>query len=153
MSIAGRLTSALRTWTRWFAFLFVIALIAISCSKPGSTFSPEQVKRLGEPFPEASQLLFGGELEIKGYDHGVIVKARNGEEALILLKEDNPRLPPYGAIGEVYAKQGGAEVFGEAIEGEFSIFEDKYRLHIFTHSVMACRGGTETALFKYCFKD
>lgn len=109
---------------------------------------------LGLPFEEKEQALFSGNLRVKRFSRGFI--CANSEEAteVIVLKDRNPHLPPFGHIEKIFKKQGGSRTFGDPIEGEHSIFNDAYRLHVFEKAIVfwARNKGTQSAIYTSKFK-
>lgn len=114
----------------------------------------DTVFALGTPFNEKEQTLFSGTLRVKAYTRGFVCANDQDEVEVIILKERNPRLAPFGKIERVFKKQGGSRIFGNPIEGEHSIFDDSYRLHVFEKAIIfwSRKKGTQSAIFSSRFR-
>lgn len=130
----------------------VAALLAASCANLPYKMAPVTKEELGEPFSEKPQRLYAGELMVQGFSNGFRVMHKDGQQVVIVLKENTPHLQPYGYIGRAYKMQGGAEVFGEPMEGEMSVL-GKYRVHVFERALIFWQSGVgvESALFSTSF--
>jgi hypothetical protein len=109
---------------------------------------------LGLPFEEKAQALFSGNLRVKRFARGFICANNEGATEVIVLKDKSPHLPPFGRIEKVFRKQGGSRTFGNPIEGEHSIFNDAYRLHVFEKAIIfwTSNNGTQSAIYSSKFK-
>ena len=109
---------------------------------------------LGAPFDEKSQALYLGKLRVKAYTRGFICANEKGETEVVILKEKNPHLPSFGLIGKVFKKQGGSATFGNPIEGQHTVFNGEYHLHVFEKAVIFWSRikGTQSAIFSSKFR-
>ena len=109
---------------------------------------------LGTPFNEKGQAFYSGKLRVKAYSRGFICANEKDESEVVILKEKNPHLPPHGLIEKVFKKQGGSRAFGSPIEGELSIFDGEYRLHVFEKAVIIWnrKKGVQSAIFSSRFE-
>jgi len=100
----------------------------------------EKMETLGRPISPNDQKVFGEKVRVRAYEKGFIVAYLEDSGAVNVKKMSltlpSPKTSPIGDIHKVYNKQGGKKRFGVPYEGEISIFDDTFRIHIFQKSVI-----------------
>jgi hypothetical protein len=129
----------------------VCALLAVSVSagdlspaidaKLASTDSMLKLK-LGLRLTDDDKYLFGEDLAVRAFEHGVVFALRQGEHVMVQivpLQDTNPHETSGGRIRAFYKEHGGAKVYGEPLEGPINLFDEQYRTHIFQRGIIIVR--------------
>ena len=86
--------------------------------------------------------LFDGEVILRAYSRGFVAAyIVNGNITVqkFVFQPNVPKTNPLGDIAGAYNAQGGRKIFGEPLIGEHSLFDDKFRFHVFRNAVIVWR--------------
>jgi len=97
---------------------------------------PDIRRKLGAIDSLKAKSLFGNTLNVYPFQNGYILSTTNGFCEVLFNKEVWPWQTPSGDIKMFFDRNGGEKRFGTPQEGEISIFNDRYRLHIFLKSML-----------------
>lgn len=100
----------------------------------------EKMETLGRSISPNDQNVFGEKVRVRAYEKGFIV-AYLEDSGVVKVKKisltlPSPKTGPIGGISDVYHRQGGKQKFGVPYEGEISLFDDTFRIHVFQKSVI-----------------
>lgn len=111
---------------------------------------------LGRPLTPEYQSLFNGRITIQAFEQGVVCSDKNGTIKRIRFSDTINRQFASGDIGHHFRHSGGEQAFGIPFFGEIPLDEDRYRMHIFTSSIMLWERSTQiiqVAHYKDEFRD
>jgi len=117
--------------------------------------TPNNAIGFGDDISDGARSLYKDKLRVHAFQRGFIVQRNDGRSEIISLQKDNLRLGPAGDIAIYCASNSRAMNIGDPLEGEHGIFNEQYRLHIFSKGIIFWKkeGGTiEFVEFPRSFK-